>query len=581
MNARGRGRGISNQPAWMTRGEHSTNNHASGDTTSSSDNLSSQKPIETPPSSNGYGHGHGNGNGNGSSGPPSRDDRRRYDRDRDRDRDRDYRGRDRGGGPPRYGHPNRRGYGGHHGRHNQRPPPHNRITFNSYEEERNWVEDRRAKRLARKSLFDVLPTEEQVAMEELQKAALASHGPNPNVFLRPEERVGGANGSMMSTSGSSGAAGMMMMQPQQTRHARRLYIGQLAADLTEQDVHAFFKNAIATALGNDGGGEDPVLSVYINKERHFAFVEFRSMDVTTACLSLNGMNMQNKGKIIVKRPNDYNPANAPAASAEFMRKFDVSKLGIVSSIVPDSPNKIFIGGLPYHLNEEQVMELLGAFGKIKAFHLVKSDATSVTSKGYCFVEYADPGVTEVAIMGLNGMDMGGVKVLSAKIASKRNAGEGEEPPIAGALSVTPIVPMGEMVSSYSGGVSKAPSIMRYVDGVDVEALVDVAMGNADVSSIAARNVAASSSIAPAASNPLDIANAALQAVYGSNTAGTDATHTNGSNSSRIVVLHNMVSDEDFSTSEDYEALKDEVKEECEKFGSLISMVIPHPKVRQR
>ena len=89
-------------------------------------------------------------------------------------------------------------------------------------------------------------------------------------------------------------------------------------------------------------------------------------------------------------------------------------MGIVSGSVPDSPNKIFIGSLPYHLIEAQLMELLGSFGSIRAFHLVKADATAVTSKGYCFVEYADPKVTSVAVGGLHGMDMGGGKVLSAR-----------------------------------------------------------------------------------------------------------------------------------------------------------------------
>ncbi len=641
MSSRGRGRGISNQPAWMTRGEATT---SSTTTTTTSGGAAGGVPTSTTTTAT-------TAAPTPSSSSPSRYDRRRGD-DRDRDRG-DWRGDRRdhhhsrgprhnfgGGGGGRRGPPPSRGGGRRGDRDHHRggggggPPRHNPnlIVFHSYEEERDWIEHRRSKRLARKSLFDAMPTEEQTAMEELQKAALASHGPNPNVFLRPEDRVAGGSygtgilsnggGGSVGSAGSGGGGGsrsmMMTMQPQQTRHARRLYIGQIASDLTDRDVHAFFREAVRTALGkndeengshnnntnnDDDDDDDPIISVYMNQERHFAFVEFKSMDVTTACLSLNGINMRNKGKIIVKRPNDYNPANAPAASSEFMRKFDVSKLGIVSSIVPDSPNKIFIGGLPYHLNEEQVMELLGAFGKIKAFHLVKNDAAAVTSKGYCFVEYADEKVTEVAIMGLNGMDMGAGKVLSAKIASKRKEGEGEEigtAAIAGALAaVTPIVPMGDMMMMYSsssssaGGVSTAPPVMRIVDGVDVEALVDLAMGNANVASInhashvvngAAGGAHAATTIsapAPAPTNPLDIANAALQAVYGNANVAVAPSQPNGNGSSgktRIVVLLNMVTDEDFATTEDYEGLKDEVKEECEKFGSLISMVIPHPKV---
>jgi hypothetical protein len=37
----------------------------------------------------------------------------------------------------------------------------------------------------------------------------------------------------------------------------------------------------------------------------------------------------------------------------------------------DSPNKLFIGGLPTYLNDEQVLELLKAFGELRSFNLVK------------------------------------------------------------------------------------------------------------------------------------------------------------------------------------------------------------------
>lgn len=35
-------------------------------------------------------------------------------------------------------------------------------------------------------------------------------------------------------------------------------------------------------------------------------------------------------------------------------KLNLSVLGIISSTVPDSDNKVFIGGLPYNLSEDQV-----------------------------------------------------------------------------------------------------------------------------------------------------------------------------------------------------------------------------------
>ena len=47
-----------------------------------------------------------------------------------------------------------------------------------------------------------------------------------------------------------------------------------------------------------------------------------------------------------------------------------------TTAVPDTPNKIFIGGLPVYLNEEQVVELLKSFGELRAFNLVKDPTTN-------------------------------------------------------------------------------------------------------------------------------------------------------------------------------------------------------------
>merc|ERR1712210_272176 len=73
-------------------------------------------------------------------------------------------------------------------------------------------------------------------------------------------------------------------------------------------------------------------------------------------------------------------------------------------------NKIFVGGLPNYLQDEQVREILTSFGQLKAFNLVKDTATNL-SKGYAFCEYADPQITDTAIAGLNGMQLGDKKLI--------------------------------------------------------------------------------------------------------------------------------------------------------------------------
>lgn len=78
--------------------------------------------------------------------------------------------------------------------------------------------------------------------------------------------------------------------------------------------------------------------------------------------------------------------------------------GIVATTVDDGPNKVFIGGLPHHMTEAQVKELLSAFGALRAFHLVKERECD-RSKGFAFCEWLDPSVTDIACEELNGMKL--------------------------------------------------------------------------------------------------------------------------------------------------------------------------------
>ncbi|XP_017461513.1 PREDICTED: splicing factor U2AF 50 kDa subunit-like, partial [Rhagoletis zephyria] len=57
-----------------------------------------------------------------------------------------------------------------------------------------------------------------------------------------------------------------------------------------------------------------------------------------------------------------------------------------------------------------VKELLLSFGQLRAFNLVKDAATGL-SKGYAFCEYVDLSITDQAIAGLNGMQLGDKKLI--------------------------------------------------------------------------------------------------------------------------------------------------------------------------
>jgi splicing factor U2AF 65 kDa subunit len=52
----------------------------------------------------------------------------------------------------------------------------------------------------------------------------------------------------------------------------------------------------------------------------------------------------------IRRPHDYQPMPGMTDSVAM----NAPVLGVISTVVPDSPHKIFIGGLPNYLNEDQV-----------------------------------------------------------------------------------------------------------------------------------------------------------------------------------------------------------------------------------
>ncbi|XP_039595269.1 splicing factor U2AF 65 kDa subunit-like [Polypterus senegalus] len=189
---------------------------------------------------------------------------------------------------------------------------------------------------------------------------------------------------------------------QMTRQARRLYVGNIPFGVTEESMADFF-NAQMRLAGLSQAPGNPVLAVQINQDKNFAFLEFRSVDETTQAMAFDGILFQAQS-LKIRRPHDYQPL--PGISEQPSCHVP----GVVSTVVLDSPHKLFIGGLPNYLNDDQVKELLTSFGPLKAFNLVKDSSTSL-SKGYAFCEYVDISLTDQAVGGLNGMQLGDKKLI--------------------------------------------------------------------------------------------------------------------------------------------------------------------------
>lgn len=153
---------------------------------------------------------------------------------------------------------------------------------------------------------------------------------------------------------------------------------------------------------------EPVLSIYINRDKKFAFVEFRSVEECSNCMALEGI----LWRLRVRRPNDYDPSEAISLGPTTPNpslNLEAIGLGIAGSILlnekDDACDRIFIGGLPHFLSEEQVLDILRPFGEIKSFDLVR-DRSNGKSKGYGFCVFIDQSVADVACKALNGFKLG-------------------------------------------------------------------------------------------------------------------------------------------------------------------------------
>lgn len=219
-----------------------------------------------------------------------------------------------------------------------------------------------------------------------------------------------------------------------TRQARRLYVGNIPFGVSdvraaEEEMMDFFNHQMQLSGLSQAPG-NPILACQINLDKNFAFLEFRSIDETSQAMVFDGINF--KGQTLkIRRPHDYHPTAGGAAGGATGAPAGVVGGGPenpMSTIVPDTPHKLFIGGLPNYLNEDQVKELLMSFGGLRAFNLVKDTATGL-SKGYAFCEYADVTVTDQAISGLNGMQLGDKKIIiqRASVGAKNAAAYAQMP----------------------------------------------------------------------------------------------------------------------------------------------------------
>ncbi|RMZ82058.1 hypothetical protein DV737_g2165, partial [Chaetothyriales sp. CBS 132003] len=203
------------------------------------------------------------------------------------------------------------------------------------------------------------------------------------------------------------------LRPSNARQSKRLFAYNLPAGMAESDVVDFFNlqlNGLSVIKSTD-----PCVSAHISTDNSFALLEFKNSGDATMALALDGITMEQhhaaetngngsapvKG-LDIRRPKDYIVPSADGAAY-------TGGEGDVSTEVPDSANKICVSNLPTYLTDDQVIELLKSFGDLRAFAMVRDTSTG-ESRGIAFCEYLEPTATDIAVEGLNDMELGEAKI---------------------------------------------------------------------------------------------------------------------------------------------------------------------------
>lgn len=209
---------------------------------------------------------------------------------------------------------------------------------------------------------------------------------------------------------------------QSTRPSRRLSLANLPSSISDGELTEFLNSALLSASANHLPGTKPCISCVVSGDKSHAVAEFLTPEDATAALLLDGTALHGNN-LIIKRPKDF----VEAANGDPEKSLPAADL--ISSVVTDSPHKIFIGGISHTLDSDKVREIVTAFGELKAYHL-EVDTNRKPPESFAFLEYVDSSVTLKACVGLNGMRLGG-RVITVVQATPDASGEGGSIPFYG------------------------------------------------------------------------------------------------------------------------------------------------------
>lgn len=183
--------------------------------------------------------------------------------------------------------------------------------------------------------------------------------------------------------------------------SRRLHVSPIMRNMSSTHLRTFINAKMNERMLCSSGSMEPCYLADMHTDESYAFLEFRNADEATNAMLLDGVSFLGH-KLHIQRPEGYVGQDAMPAP------------GTIETSVPDGPNKLFIGNVPVFLNEDQVMELLKAFGDVRHFDLIR-DAETHRSRGMAFCEFDEDAVTDLACEGLDGLEVGEQRLMVRRV----------------------------------------------------------------------------------------------------------------------------------------------------------------------
>jgi len=200
-------------------------------------------------------------------------------------------------------------------------------------------------------------------------------------------------------------------------------IGNIPYGVSKNELLTYFTTLI-TSLKPDIA--NPIRNIEIGATNNFAIMDLDSKEMRDYVLELENLEFKGYKLAIQKVKGFFNKIYD--AEAEGRDPF-----GNISTNALNEETKLYVGGLPLYLKDEDIRKLCEAFGFLKNFNLVKDNEGN--HKGYCFVEYLDPKSTDKALKGLEGLEIGDRKIraqkattiTAPKLAVQQTAASGAKP----------------------------------------------------------------------------------------------------------------------------------------------------------